>query len=215
MLTLPSHFSSMHARTRSQLGFALSIETMHCVAPVGRRCRAAQTSAGTSTAMFRPLCVTRSVSSRAGARVTEKWDARQRIPTGLPQAITLTSALVVMSTWPLPNRFSLVAVLTGRLPSRPQCQLSFESHEPAGPCFGRGWDRRRTGLVSGAGGSRRHGCRSPFRQDRSGQEGRVDGGRSKVVKIAAVKFSTGAHPSPALRRRPAGGAVTSVGVTPP
>ena len=39
-------------------------------------------SAGTSTATFRPLCVTGIVSSRAGTRVTEKWDARQRIPTG-------------------------------------------------------------------------------------------------------------------------------------
>ena len=33
--------------------------------------------------MFRPLCVTKTVLSRAGPRVTEKWEARQRIPPGV------------------------------------------------------------------------------------------------------------------------------------
>ena len=49
---------------------------------VGRRCRAAQISVGTSAATFRSASVPTPRFVPRWTRVTEKWDARQRIPTG-------------------------------------------------------------------------------------------------------------------------------------
>ena len=58
-------------------------------------------SAGTSTAKFRPPFVTGTILSRAGTRVTEKWDARQRSPTGRMEGARFMERLHLRCVLPL------------------------------------------------------------------------------------------------------------------